>query len=371
MEVEISHDERLSRERDDVREEVSKFRHELGDCQVVSTRWGRSIYYTHAQTPSCAHEGIRHFEGRIIAKSYLRQSDGSTVDEGDTAASGVMRAMHHGVVIRKAEMNEMNEFSMSALHREILRKNRTTIIRDLIVDGVLLDFLVETKTLRDDMREHILRRDSTSQTKVADLLSLLPKRGPDAYHHFIESLFVSEQPHIAFGIDAQTAELYAKKYSLPRPALSEIFVATPQQQTVVGQDAVLIGTRKGTHIKCSPRKKQTIDLLVSQVLNGTTEEQMKKFIIQDENIQVTYILKTSNNADAESASFKIRVEGSDLSPLMKPEFWPEGVHCMRLDSNRNVPANVYPPFLTKLENVQLVTPTESKLHQSESGLEQG
>ncbi|ELT87690.1 hypothetical protein CAPTEDRAFT_199287 [Capitella teleta] len=160
-------------------------------------------------------------------------------------------------------MNEMNEFSMSALHREILRKNRTTIIRDLIVDGVLLDFLVETKTLRDDMREHIL------------------------------------------------------------------------------------------------------------VLNGTTEEQMKKFIIQDENIQVTYILKTSNNADAESASFKIRVEGSDLSPLMKPEFWPEGVHCMRLDSNRNVPANVYPLFSTKHENVQLVTPTESKLHQSESGLEQG
>jgi hypothetical protein len=101
MEVEISHDERLSRERDDVREEVSKFRHELGDCQVVSSRWGRSIYYTHAQTPSCAHEGIQHFEGRIIAKSYLRQSDGSTVDEGDTAASGVTRAMHHGVVTRK------------------------------------------------------------------------------------------------------------------------------------------------------------------------------------------------------------------------------------------------------------------------------
>ena len=73
---------------------------------------------------------------------------------------------------------------MEPVHRDILRKNRMDITRDLNVDQAT-SYLYSASILSENDRDEILAL-KTQQAKSEKLLDVLPKRGPKAFGKFLE-----------------------------------------------------------------------------------------------------------------------------------------------------------------------------------------
>lgn len=86
-----------------------------------------------------------------------------------------------------------NYYEMEDKHREILKVNRIRLRRDL-EPNKLLPFLVD-KTL-DRIDEQKIKQKVTREERCDELLGMIPRRGPNAFHEFVEAL-KKVQPFLA------------------------------------------------------------------------------------------------------------------------------------------------------------------------------
>ncbi|XP_077382960.1 caspase-2 isoform X3 [Festucalex cinctus] len=89
--------------------------------------------------------------------------------------------------------SKMRECGMLERHRVALRS--ASLCKQLVVDELLIQFLLEDNILTDGMAEGILA-EQTSQKRSWRLLLLLPKRGPRAFGSFCSALRETEQRHL-------------------------------------------------------------------------------------------------------------------------------------------------------------------------------
>ncbi|XP_061145984.1 caspase-2 isoform X1 [Syngnathus typhle] len=87
----------------------------------------------------------------------------------------------------------MRECGMLERDRVALRS--ASLCRQLVVDELLIQFLLQDNILTDSMAEGILA-EQTSQKRSLRLLLLLPKRGPRAFSSFCSALRETEQRHL-------------------------------------------------------------------------------------------------------------------------------------------------------------------------------
>ncbi|XP_051921149.1 caspase-2 isoform X2 [Hippocampus zosterae] len=87
----------------------------------------------------------------------------------------------------------MRECGMLEMHRVALRS--ASLCKQLVVDELLIQFLLEDNILTESMAEGILA-EQTSQKRSWRLLLLLPKRGPRAFGSFCSALRETEQRHL-------------------------------------------------------------------------------------------------------------------------------------------------------------------------------
>ncbi len=81
---------------------------------------------------------------------------------------------------------EGDDLTMEPADRMALVKCRAKILEDLDV-RLIIDFLLETRVVDDKIYEQI-NSEITQKDKAKRLLDILPRRGPKAFHHFLEAL---------------------------------------------------------------------------------------------------------------------------------------------------------------------------------------
>lgn len=87
---------------------------------------------------------------------------------------------------------------MEDVHRTAIRKSWTTIINSIIAEQTLciVDFLVENEILTMSMRDQIIC-EKLDVAKNRTLITILQRRGPQAFQLFIESLLQNNLNHVA------------------------------------------------------------------------------------------------------------------------------------------------------------------------------
>ncbi|XP_043920813.1 death domain-containing protein CRADD [Protopterus annectens] len=76
---------------------------------------------------------------------------------------------------------------MNARHKQILRKFRLEISSQILVDGLVVQYLYQEGVLTQNQVEEI-KSENTNQKKAMKLLDILPIRGPKSFEKFLESL---------------------------------------------------------------------------------------------------------------------------------------------------------------------------------------
>ncbi|PVD37109.1 hypothetical protein C0Q70_04103 [Pomacea canaliculata] len=88
---------------------------------------------------------------------------------------------------------------MEKVHRDLLVTHRTELVENIDVTNGLFSELVQRKVLNQRMVRNI-KNNKDIDTQIEELLDILPRRGPDAFHLFCESLIASDQQHIVDSI---------------------------------------------------------------------------------------------------------------------------------------------------------------------------
>ncbi|XP_063055353.1 caspase-2 isoform X2 [Engraulis encrasicolus] len=89
----------------------------------------------------------------------------------------------------------LGECGMKERDKQALRKRSVSLCKEMVVDELLVQFLQAENILTDSMAETILAKE-TSQKRSWHLLSILPKRGPNAFSIFCTALRETEQDHL-------------------------------------------------------------------------------------------------------------------------------------------------------------------------------
>ncbi|XP_010183466.1 PREDICTED: death domain-containing protein CRADD-like [Mesitornis unicolor] len=76
---------------------------------------------------------------------------------------------------------------MDARDKQLLRSLRLELCTEVLVDGVVIQYLYQEGILTDSHVQEI-KSQSTSQRKTMMLLDILPTRGPKAFDAFLDSL---------------------------------------------------------------------------------------------------------------------------------------------------------------------------------------
>lgn len=76
---------------------------------------------------------------------------------------------------------------MDAKDKQVLRFLRLELCADLLVEGLIIQYLYQEEILTDNHVQEI-RAQVTNQRKTLVLLDILPTRGPKAFEAFLESL---------------------------------------------------------------------------------------------------------------------------------------------------------------------------------------
>lgn len=97
------------------------------------------------------------------------------------------------------------EYMMDDTHRDILRRNRSPLSRDLEPTKIL-SRLVDVLDEQDE--EKIMAKETRTEASYA-LLDMLPKRGPKAFGVFKEALR-DKQPHLALFLGEQFFSIYKR-----------------------------------------------------------------------------------------------------------------------------------------------------------------
>ncbi|KAH0616744.1 hypothetical protein JD844_028113 [Phrynosoma platyrhinos] len=93
---------------------------------------------------------------------------------------------------------------MDARDKQVLRSLRLELCAELLVDGLVIQYLYQEGILTEnDVQE--IRAQLTNQRKTMMLLDILPARGPKAFETFLESL--QEFPWVRSKLEAKRNEV--------------------------------------------------------------------------------------------------------------------------------------------------------------------
>ncbi|XP_042326618.1 death domain-containing protein CRADD [Sceloporus undulatus] len=93
---------------------------------------------------------------------------------------------------------------MDARDKQVLRSLRLELCAELLVDGLVIQYLYQEGILTEnDVQE--IRAQLTHQRKTMMLLDILPARGPKAFETFLESL--QEFPWMKAKLEAKRSEV--------------------------------------------------------------------------------------------------------------------------------------------------------------------
>ncbi|KAG8137967.1 hypothetical protein E2320_003904 [Naja naja] len=76
---------------------------------------------------------------------------------------------------------------MDARDKQVLRSLRLELCAELLVEGLIIQYLYQEEILTDNHVQEI-KAQVTNQRKTLVLLDILPTRGPKAFEAFLESL---------------------------------------------------------------------------------------------------------------------------------------------------------------------------------------
>lgn len=112
---------------------------------------------------------------------------------------------------KSTSVDSKNE--MSTLERDMLKNNRVSINRTLQLTDDFFDVIMEDNIITEYLKEKIKKAGDPRETKIAELLRFLPRRGPRAFKKFIEACVSSDQLDLAITLDKEYAlELYHMCY---------------------------------------------------------------------------------------------------------------------------------------------------------------
>lgn len=92
---------------------------------------------------------------------------------------------------------------MDARDKQILRSLRLELCAELLVDGLIIQYLYQEGILSENHLQEI-KSQVTNQRKTMMLLDILPTRGPKAFDIFLESL--QEFPWVKEKLEAMRNE---------------------------------------------------------------------------------------------------------------------------------------------------------------------
>nr|XP_061789325.1 caspase-2-like [Nerophis lumbriciformis] len=157
----------------------------------------------------------------------------------------------------------MLECGMLERDRRTLRKRSAALVKQLVVDELLVQFLLEDNILTDSMAEGILA-EQTSHKRSWRLLFLLPKRGPRAFSSFCSALRETEQRHLCELLSqSQDTQMYNDS---SRPLSTEEEIAAKRARTHESMEYSLDADSP----IASPILPCTHDLYLSQCLKSYT-----------------------------------------------------------------------------------------------------
>nr|XP_047917075.1 death domain-containing protein CRADD isoform X2 [Anser cygnoides] len=93
---------------------------------------------------------------------------------------------------------------MDARDKQLLRSLRLELCTEVLVDGLVIQYLYQEGILTDSHVQEI-KSQTTSQRKTMMLLDILPTRGPTAFDAFLESL--QEFPWVKDKLKAKRKEM--------------------------------------------------------------------------------------------------------------------------------------------------------------------
>ncbi|XP_078581343.1 uncharacterized protein LOC144864835 [Branchiostoma floridae x Branchiostoma japonicum] len=100
---------------------------------------------------------------------------------------------------------------MDPVYRDILRRHREFIIRDLNVDRVK-GSLIQNEVFRTGDWDYIAAAGrGTRRDKASELMGELPRRGPDAFHYFCEALITCGYEFLAEPLIKQARKILADR----------------------------------------------------------------------------------------------------------------------------------------------------------------
>ncbi|XP_015668299.1 death domain-containing protein CRADD [Protobothrops mucrosquamatus] len=93
---------------------------------------------------------------------------------------------------------------MDARDKQVLRSLRLELCAELLVEGLIIQYLYQEEILTDNHMQEI-RAQVTNQRKTLVLLDILPTRGPKAFEAFLESL--QEFPWVKEKLESKRNEI--------------------------------------------------------------------------------------------------------------------------------------------------------------------
>ncbi|KAI8482988.1 Caspase recruitment domain [Branchiostoma belcheri] len=126
-------------------------------------------------------------------------------------------------VVRKTSYQELKVVNMDPAHENILQRNRGRIVKDLNVDRIkdsLIQNGVFTPALWDDIAT---AGKGIRQDKASALMDELPRRGPDAFSCFCESLLTKGYDFLGKPLIEEDSSLGLAARDVHPPSLAYIF----------------------------------------------------------------------------------------------------------------------------------------------------
>jgi caspase 2 len=96
---------------------------------------------------------------------------------------------------------------MEDRHRDLLRKQRVFILKNLRSVEMIVEHLYSSDVLTEDQKDAILLGKTTPTSQKAALLDTLPSRGPHAYEQFCSALKEEGYEFVVEGLVAAEANM--------------------------------------------------------------------------------------------------------------------------------------------------------------------
>ncbi|XP_069504752.1 death domain-containing protein CRADD [Ambystoma mexicanum] len=127
---------------------------------------------------------------------------------------------------------------MKAHHRQLLRTHRLQLCADLLVDGLVVQYLYQEGILTENHLQEI-SAEVTNQRKTMKLLDILPTRGPMAFAAFLDSL--QEFPWVRDHLKAQCLEMQEERSGTPTNIIPPHVLAKSPTDKQISQLASRLG----------------------------------------------------------------------------------------------------------------------------------